>query len=395
MKTLVLSEVFPPRTGGSGRWLHELYRRWPASQVSVLAGGCAAEAAFDRAQPLPISRMPLTFESWGLVGYRNVRQYTAAYRHVAAEVKRQQITEIHCGRVLPEGFIAWMVNMRHRVPYACYIHGEELNTAGTSRELAFLARRVLKGARVLIANSVNTARVLMHQWSVPAAQIEVLHPGVDAARFAPVESDAAARDQLGWRDRRVILTVGRLQARKGHARMIQALPQIVRRIPGVLYAIAGEGEMRAQLQAMTQSLSLGHHVAFLGELDDDALLTCMQQCDLFALPNIEVAGDFEGFGMVLVEAQACGKAVIAGRSGGTSETMREGETGRLVDCTDESELAAVTGELLRSDAVRAAMGRAGRRWVERRFDWAMLARESQAIFAQRFGRAAPIERKAA
>jgi len=438
MKTLVLTEVFPPRTGGSGRWLHELYRRWPAGDVQVLAGehvilpGAtgsplpvpdthrrsgtygtgsglpvasdqmrADAVAFDRTQPMSIERMPLTFESWGLVGYRNVRQYTAAYRHVAGVVKRQHVSEVHCGRILPEGLIAWMIHMRHRVPYACYVHGEELNTAGTSRELSFLARRVLKGARVLIANSLNTARVLMHQWRVPASQIEILHPGVDASRFTPAPRDEAARAELGWMDRRVVLTVGRLQARKGHAKLIAALPGVVERFPDVLYAVVGDGETRASLEALTQSLNVTDHVQFLGERPEGSLLTCMQQCDLFALPNVEVNGDFEGFGMVLVEAQACGKPVIAGRSGGTAEALRDGETGRLVNCEDTSALGDTIIELLDGECARQArgfaggMGEAGRRRVEKHFNWPALARQSQAIFAERFGRATPPEAKAA
>lgn len=392
-RTLVISEVFPPRTGGSGRWLWELYRRWPRGSVYVLAGEHAEAAAFDRTHDVPIERMKLSFPSWGLVGFQNVRQYMAAYRKVAKVAKRQFITQTHCGRLLPEGLIAWMLSMRHRIPYACYVHGEELNTAATSRELSFLTRRVLGGARVLIANSLNTARVLMNQWQVPAAQIEVVNPGVDAASFAVAQRDETQRAALDWTDRSVVLTVGRLQARKGHARLIAALPGIIERVPNALYAIVGEGEMRSELEAMVASRGLAQHVQFLGELRDDELRSCFQQCDLFALPNVQIQGDFEGFGMVLVEAQACGKPVVAGRSGGTSETMREGETGRLVNCENESELAATVADLLGDSDLRQRMGAAGRRWVERKFDWSPVTAQAQSVFAERFGNASP--RKAA
>jgi phosphatidylinositol alpha-1,6-mannosyltransferase len=124
----------------------------------------------------------------------------------------------------------------------------------------------------------------------------------------------------------------------------------------------------------------------MGEMREEQLLKCYQQCDLFALPNVTINGDFEGFGMVLVEAQACGKPVIAGRSGGTSEAMRDGETGRLVNCENESELASAVVALLSDEALRRRMGDTGRRWVERKFDWEAKSTEAQAVFVERFGK---------
>ncbi len=383
-RTLVISEVFPPRTGGSGRWLWELYRRWPRGSVQVLAGDYAGAAMFDRAHDLPISRMNLTFPSWGIAGFAHVRRYMKAFRRIAETVRNNTIAQIHCGRLLPEGLLALMAKLRFGVPYGCYVHGEELNTAATSRELSFLTRRVLHGARVLIANSANTARILIEDWQVDVARVEIINPGVDAAAFDVAERDDELRTELGWSDRRVMLTVGRLQARKGHARLIAALPRIIERIPDALYAIVGEGETRGELEAMVAAGNLANHVRFLGEPSDERLRACFQQCDLFVLPNVRVRGDFEGFGMVLVEAQACGKPVIAGRSGGTSEAMRDLETGRLVDCENESELAATASQLLADEGVRRRMGAAGRRWVEKRFDWPSVAAKAQAVFADRF-----------
>ena len=110
--------------------------------------------------------------------------------------------------------------------------------------------------------------------------------------------------------------------------MIRALRQIRQSIPDVLYSIVGDGKERQRLEVLAPTKELRDHVQFRGEASDAEMIECYQQCDLFALPNREVAGEFEGFGMVLLEAQACGKPVLAGTSGGTSETMRIPETGR-------------------------------------------------------------------
>jgi phosphatidylinositol alpha-1,6-mannosyltransferase len=200
---------------------------------------------------------------------------------------------------------------------------------------------------------------------VPAARIALLSPGVDVGHFTPAAPDAGARAALGWGDRLVVLTVARLQRRKGHDRMIDAVARLRTQFPELLYAIVGDGEERAGLEMRVQRAGLTPHVRFHGEVDDAQLLHVYQQCDLFALPNRTEGVDFEGFGMVLLEAQACGRAVLAGDSGGTIEAMRAGETGVLVDCTRAETLAAAVAELLGDAARRARMGAAGRQWTER------------------------------
>jgi phosphatidylinositol alpha-1,6-mannosyltransferase len=181
------------------------------------------------------------------------------------------------------------------------------------------------------------------------------------------------RDGLGWRARTVVLTVSRLQQRKGHDRMVEAVGHLRERFPSLLYAVVGDGEERSALEAQVRRQGLSAHVHFHGEVDESTLLRAYQQCDLFVLPNRAVGGDFEGFGMVLLEAQACGKAVIAGRAGGTPEALVEGETGLAVDCSRSDDLAAAVGELLADEPRRARMGAAARRRVERDFDFDVMA----------------------
>jgi phosphatidylinositol alpha-1,6-mannosyltransferase len=166
------------------------------------------------------------------------------------------------------------------------------------------------------------------------------------------------------------------------------LPAIRHQIPDVLYAIAGGGEERTPLEELVHRENVADAVQFLGEPDDAALVEQYQQCDLFVLPNRKEGTDIEGFGMVLLEAQACGKAVLAGASGGTAETMKVGETGEIVDCSVPEPLAAAVTLLLRDAARRVGMGAAGRRWVLERFDWASLSQQAERLFTT-----LPIERE--
>jgi phosphatidylinositol alpha-1,6-mannosyltransferase len=164
--------------------------------------------------------------------------------------------------------------------------------------------------------------------------------------------------------------------------MIAALARVRERVPDVLYAIVGEGEERKALEARVTSLGLQGQVQFRGAITDDEMVSCYQQCDLFVLPNRTVDGDFEGFGMVLVEAQACGTPVVAGTSGGTAETLSEGVTGRLVPCEQPEPLAdVVTGLLLDGDR-RGAMAAQARAWAVERFAWGALASEAVRLFRE-------------
>jgi phosphatidylinositol alpha-1,6-mannosyltransferase len=381
MNSLLVSEVFPPQTGGSGRWFWELYRRLSRERFLIAAGTDPRQEAFDRTHHLRLVRVPLRFPTWGLASARGLWHYGRAARTLGALVRAGRIDRLHAGKCLPEGLLALGIKCRWGVPYAVYVHGEELNLAGTSRELRWLTRRVLRGAGLVIANSRNTEGLLRQAWGVPAPRLCLLHPGADTGRFVPAARDRGARGRLGWGERPVLLTVGRLQKRKGHDQMVRALDAVRRVLPDVLYAVVGDGEERAALAALVERQRLGDHVQFLGELDDSRLVQCYQQCDLFVLPNRQVGGDFEGFGMVLVEAQACGKPVVAGASGGTAETMSIPETGQVVSCDGPDELAAVVTGLLADAGRRARMGRAARDWAVAHFDWAVLARQAERLFA--------------
>lgn len=380
MKMLLISEVFPPQTGGSGRWFWEIYRRLPREEVLIAAGEHPQAERFDQTHEVRVTRLPLALATWGICSRAGLAEYGKAYRQLAQLVKGAAIDQLHCGKLLPEGWLAWLLRMRYGVPYLCYVHGEELNISAHSRELAWMTRRVLHGAERVVVNSNNTARLVQQTATLPENRVQVLHPGVDVNRFVPVARDEALRRQFGWEHRRVVLTVGRLQARKGHDCLIRALPQIREQIPDVLYVIVGDGQQRAQLESLVDQWELHASVQFRGDVSDDVLIQHYQQCDLFVLPNREVAGDIEGFGMVLLEAQACGKPVVAGTSGGTAETMQVPQTGRLVACDEPEPLATVIGELLGDPARRREMGAAGRAWTEQHFAWEALTAKARKIF---------------
>lgn len=381
MRILLIAQVFPPRRGGTGRWMWELYSRLDQFDVVVAGGNCEASTDFDSRVDLRIERLPLDFASWGLLSPRAAVQYVQGFRRIQRLVAEHGPEQIHCAKALPEGLLGLAVRRRHGLPYVCYTHGEELRLAATSRELRMLTRHVLNGAHQVIANSRFTRELLLEDWGVAPAIVTVMTPGVDTQAFAPAARDPHVRARLGWHDRPVILTVGTLQKRKGQDTLIAALPAIRRDHPDVLYAIAGSGLERGYLEGLVREHGLADAVQFRGDADEAELIACYQQCDLFALPNRQIGWDVEGFGIVLVEAQACGKPVVAGRSGGTADTLVTGRTGELVDADSPDAVARTVVRLLGDRPLAARMGAAARGWAVEQFEWRQLAERAAQLFS--------------
>lgn len=381
-KTLLLTEIFPPTVGGSGRLFWEVVSRLPPEQFLIAAADVPGGVEFDRTHAHTVFRLPMAITDRGLRRPSSLRYYLRTAWRVRRLVRRHGVGLLVCGRNLPEGFVGLLAHRLCGVPFAFFNHGEDIGVSRTSREMTWMTRRVMRRATAALANSFNTSRMLVDEWGYPADKVHVIQPGVDAAKFVPAAADERFRTESGWAGRRVLLTVGRLQKRKGHDTVIRALPAVRAKVPGVLYAVVGTGDEEANLRRLADECGVADAVQFLGGIGDDAMTRCYQQCDLFVLANRTVGADIEGFGMVLLEAQACGKAVVAGDSGGTGETMSVPDTGRVVNCDGPEKLADVLTELLSDPAELAAMGRRGRAWVEGRFDWPRVAARARQVFSE-------------
>jgi phosphatidylinositol alpha-1,6-mannosyltransferase len=384
----LLAEAFPPVIGGSGRWFWEAYRRVHSAEVRIVTSNCQGGDEFDAGHDLTVDRINLHMKNSGAFSPSGFAAYWRVARYLAAVHRQTPLSALHCARCVTEGFAGWLFSQMTGVPYLVYVHGEDVsfspNAANTgvmsSRQHRWMARRVLGGARLLLANSENTRHILESTWHVPSSRIRVVNPGVDADRFVPADPCDRTRQEFGWTNREVILTVGRLQKRKGHDHLLKSLPGLRKSHPQVLYAIVGDGEELGTLRQLAADLGVTDLVQFHTQTSDDDLIRMYQQCDLFVLPNRAVGNDIEGFGMVLVEAQACGKPVIAGNSGGTRETMLVPETGRIVHCEGGPELEEVIRQLLGNPSERDRMGKAAIQWVAGRFAWEAVVTRMERVF---------------
>jgi glycosyltransferase involved in cell wall biosynthesis len=143
----------------------------------------------------------------------------------------------------------------------------------------------------------------------------------------------------------IILTVCRLagaERYKGYDQMIRALPHILRHVPDARYLLVGSGPDRSRAERLAVELNVQHAVVFAGLVPDEELSDYYNLCDLFAMPS-----KAEGFGIVYLEALACGKPVLAGNKDGSRDALADGELGLLVDPDDTAEIASETVRVLR------------------------------------------------
>lgn len=272
--------------------------------------------------------------------------------------RAQRADTILVGEVLPVGTAAYMIHALRRMPYAVICHGLDLRSAQRVPRKRWLTRRILRHADRVVVNSTFT-RDLAVAAGARAGRTSIVHPPLgitpDLAQPAPVVD---VRHAGGLEHSRIILSVGRLVARKGFDDLIHAVALLHREFPRVVLVIVGGGPERERLGTLARAEGLA--VRFVPPCDDATLAAWYRACDVFALlPHELPSGDVEGFGMVYLEAGACGKPVIGTRSGGVSDAVHDRETGILVSPDDPAAACAAIAELFRDPATARRLGTNG------------------------------------
>ena len=176
-----------------------------------------------------------------------------------------------------------------------------------------------------------------------------------------------------------MLSVGRLQARKGFMTVLESVPGLLGRRLDVHYVLVGSGEQAAALRARAAALGLSARFHLLSDVDDDTLPRWYNACDVFAMPNVDLDGDIEGFGIVFLEAAACGKPALAGLAGGTGAAVLAGQTGLRVDGRDGAQVEAALARLLQDPVLATRLGQRARARAVAAFDWPVVAARTAAL----------------
>jgi phosphatidylinositol alpha-1,6-mannosyltransferase len=267
------------------------------------------------------------------------------------------------GRALPEGIVAWGIGRLRGCKVVIYAHGEELTGWGRGRKFQAMCF-ALRHADKILANSDFTRDTLLSLIGVRPDQIVMAYPTVDAERFRPGLQFDDLRSSIGLSaDKPLVLSVGRLQRRKGFDQVVRSLPGLMRRGIDVHYAIVGIGEDWQYLKDLATELGVADRLHLLGHADPADLPRWYNACQLFAMPNRDIGGDTEGFGIVYLEANACAKPAIAGLAGGTGSAVEHGVNGLRADGEKTEAVEAAIAQLLLDEDESKRLGDAGRQRI--------------------------------
>ncbi len=362
----VLSVDFPSADGGIAVFAAEVARGLAARgyPTTVLAGSADAvgDREIDASLPYPVFRFPR--------GRNKALNLLYRLRALALCVHRTHPDLVLATDWYGAGTVVWLLAGPLGLRYAVAAHGNEVLRCRRSTILSAICRKVMARAIGVIAVSRYT-RDLVTQIIDPRLTPSFIPCGVSPGDLPGTSNKARLREELGLGERPIVLSLGRLVRRKGHDMILQALPEVLRRVPEVMWLIAGKGEYEATLRHEVERLGLQDHVMFLGYVDPAEKGAFYAMCDVYALVSrtIEDESDVEGFGITYLEAARAGRPVVAGRSGGVSDAVVDQETGILVDPESPNEIAAALTRLLAHPDEARRLGEAGRRRVLAELTW--------------------------
>ncbi|MFI8822962.1 glycosyltransferase family 4 protein [Streptomyces sp. NPDC053431] len=371
-KTLIVTNDFPPRPGGIQAFLHNMALRLDPERIVVYAStwkrsreGIEATAAFDAEQPFTVVRDRTTML---LPTPRVTARATALLREHGCEA-------VWFGAAAPLGLMAPALRRAGARRVVATTHGHEAGWAQLPAARQLL-RRIGEGTDTLTyLGEYTRSRIASALTPAAAARMTQLPPGVDEKTFHPDSGGAEVRERLGLSDRPVVVCVSRLVPRKGQDTLILAMPEILRRVPDAVLLIVGGGPYEEDLRKLAVSTGVAGSVRFTGAVPWSELPAHYGAGDVFAMPCRTRRGglDVEGLGIVYLEASATGLPVVAGDSGGAPDAVLDGETGWVVRGGVPEDTADRVATLLLDPELRARMGERGRRWVEERWRWDLLA----------------------
>ncbi len=377
-RVALVTSNFPPGHGGSA----EVYRNlaWHAGERVVVVAprvdyvtlrpitGCEIH---DRSAPYQVVRVPLLRSRLTRATPNFVERLRLAVSELAIRVRLSAVLlylvackgvrTICLGELLASAWIARVIKLQPWVRLVVYVHGEEITTEADYDRSGRRRRRALGCADEIIAVSPFTETMLRKFiGSGSSKPITLIANGVDTTRFGPAPRRADLVARHGLRDCLVLVTVCRLVEKKGVDQAIRAFARICERLSDCRYIVVGDGPYAATLKELAFASGVADSVIFTGAVAADDLADFYRLGDIFVMPNRRLPdGDTEGFGLVFLEANACGLPVIAGRDGGSTAAVRDGENGLVVDGHSVDDIAAAIARLIADPELRARLAKQG------------------------------------
>jgi glycosyltransferase involved in cell wall biosynthesis len=229
-------------------------------------------------------------------------------------------------------------------------------------------RYSLKNADEVITTSTALAEIISKECRIPIDEINVIPRGVDADKFESQPWDKVKRN--------LIFFAGRLEKEKGVRYIIKAMKYVLKEIPDAKLVIAGDGPRRGEFEDLAQVIA-PENIQFLGRIHHEEMSEWYGKCNIFVMHS-----RFEPFGAVTVEAMASARPVVASRTGGSIDIVKNNETGILVEFGDVKGIADAIIKILKDEKLAKSMGEKGRRRIEENYSWEREADRIEEIYKE-------------
>ena len=364
MRNLIITLEYPPQIGGIATYIFNLASHLPPENTVVYAIKNKKQAEFDVKNPWKTYRLnPYWWFFWP--------KWLRLFFQIVTLINQEKIEMLYVNHVLPVGYVAYLIKKFKKIPYALFLHGTDISTAVVNKSKRKKFIKLCKEAQTVVVNSDFLKNKLLDVVD-GLGDIRVIYPCPSDLFLNSVvsESDISdLRSRLALSGKKVILTVARMVEGKGFPHMVRMLPEILKKVPNVVWLVIGDGPKSKEIFEMVQKNSLQNVVRFLGNIDPQDLCKYYRLADLFVLLTHKDDFHEEGWGTVFLEAAASGLPVVAGRVGGVEEAVLDGQTGLLVDVyNDQSVIPSVVG-ILADQQTAKKMGQAGKERVMNYFRW--------------------------
>lgn len=330
-----------------------------------------------------------------------------AIARLCREARQMDADLIHAQWLVPAGFIGAVASRLTGIPLVVSLHGSDVFVAERHGALRPAVRFTLRTARHVIACSQDLAGRAV-ALGLPPERVSVVPYGVDIERFHPLPLReeqrvapssalkdlfaAAGRDPVpgsgrGRRPARIVMAMGRLVYKKGFSHLLRAMPQVLACCPDAILVIAGEGDLRSELEVTARELGLEQHVLFTGHIPWDETDRYLPLADVLVVPSVlDQAGNVDGLPNVLLEAMASGCAIVASDVAGIPQVIHDGQTGLLVPQQDPAALAAAICRLLEDETLRRRLAEGARAAAVGGLSWEAIAERTAAVLRAGIGK---------
>lgn len=355
MKTLLFTLEYPPFKGGVANYYENLVKHWPdPDNIFVMVN--SEKRIIDKKVTQCCLISKFIYPKW----------ITSIFK-LFYYILINKIDHVLVGHLLPLGTVTFIVSRFTGIRYTVIIHGMDFAFAIRRNRKRFLTKLILKNSqKIICSNNFVADMVKDFVGEAAVSKVQVVNPGINNDFILNDVLVKKIKKEYDLEDKTVLLSVGRLVKRKGFDKVVEVMSDVNKAVPNLKYVLAGKGPDEDYIKKCQK---VGADILYLDNLPEEEKWAWLALCDIFIMPSRNINGDFEGFGIVYLEANLAGKPVIGGNSGGVADAIRGAYSGILVDSENAESIKEAIISLATNKELCQKLGAQGQRRAIEEFNW--------------------------